>query len=192
MFLNCIVFWMLNHVISYVSFFSLTSRMLGANSVATSGNFTEPHACFLTMYLTLTSFSFYFSFSSVLISSQSTFYLTVLCMFFKLPLILLPKGKSYVNDHIRDPEPLALLHFAWVFQTSPYHLSFWPWVSSSFLCPTTSQSQCSEPFFWFWSFLLPFSIVIPGFLCLPWKYHISFILSLNWPLCVVSVSFLWR
>lgn len=41
-----------NHIISYVSFFFLTSGMLGAKSVATSGDFTKLDACFLAMYLT--------------------------------------------------------------------------------------------------------------------------------------------
>ena len=48
--------------------------MLGANSVATSGNFTKPHVCILAIYFPLTSSSFYFYFSLALISLESFSY----------------------------------------------------------------------------------------------------------------------
>ena len=52
--------------------------MLGANSVATSGNLTKPHVCILAIYFPLTSSSFYFYFSLALIPLESFSYCAAL------------------------------------------------------------------------------------------------------------------
>ena len=85
--------------------------MLGANSVATPGNFTKPHVCILANLLPPD-----FIFILLLFFFGSDFlgkFLLLCCIiFFKLSQILLQKGKSYVSESISDLELPALLHFA--------------------------------------------------------------------------------
>ena len=139
---------MLNHVIGRVSVFCMRSGMLGAHSslpLATSPNLAHELWLFT---LPVTSSLFYFYFPCALISSQSLFHPTVLHLLLKLPQVLLQNSKSCVNEHQWSPATCST-HFILLqtFKPIPIITASDHEVSSSFLCPSPPQSQCSAPLF---------------------------------------------